>query len=81
MKQEVIHFSLIVGTILLIMGAFSLIYGFIIPTQSFPMNDPPSILFKTMGVFFIIVGLLLVFFLRKRQTFQTIETEEDGIDA
>ncbi len=80
MKKEAIHFYIIVGTILIIMGIFSLIYGFIIPTRYLPMNEFPSLLFKGVGIVFIAVGLILIIFLRKREIFQNVEIPNGGID-
>ena len=67
MKKESIHFYFVVGIILIIMGIFSLVYGFIIPTTFFTINEFPSLIFKISGIVFIVFGLGLMITMRKKK--------------
>jgi membrane protein implicated in regulation of membrane protease activity len=66
MENEKRRFYLIIGIILLFLGLFSFMYGSIIPTKYLPMNDLPSLIFKLSGVIFLIIGIIILVFMRKK---------------
>ncbi len=65
MKKETHHFYVIVGIMMMIMGGFSFVYGSIIPTTFFTINEIPSLIFRVSGVIFIVIGVGLLLYLRK----------------
>jgi hypothetical protein len=66
-KKETRHFYFIIGIILLIMGGFSFVYGSLIPTKFFTINEIPSLFFQVLGVVFFISGIGLLLYLRTKK--------------
>jgi protein-S-isoprenylcysteine O-methyltransferase Ste14 len=75
MKKETRHFYFIIGVIFIVMGIFSIIYGYIIPTQLFTRNDLPSWIFIITGVLLIVVGAILSILLRKQWNIKEMQAE------
>jgi drug/metabolite transporter superfamily protein YnfA len=75
MKKETSHFYFIIGVIFIVMGIFSIIYGYIIPTQIFTRNDLPSMIFIIAGVILIIMGVILTILLRKQWKIHQMQAE------
>ena len=81
MKKEIIYSYTIIGMILIITGIFSFVYGYIIPTENFPINNLPNLFYRILGIIFIIFGLILVTFLKKREMQKKMIAPNEGIET
>jgi cytochrome b subunit of formate dehydrogenase len=79
MNEDSVHISVILSIILIIVGGISLLYGFVIPLTFLPKNILPSMIFKIIGILFILIGLISTFIQLRRKTSRKIQRENKNI--
>jgi hypothetical protein len=69
MVLEKVNFYVILGIIFIFMGITSIIYGYVIPSEFYPLNKTIGLGFEIIGIIFIIIGLILVYITKRSGKF------------